>query len=64
VVKNDKADETVEGRPIVIGVTYQGMTVIKSGVQAGETVVTDGQLRLSPGAKIVVKNSNSSTNAP
>jgi multidrug efflux system membrane fusion protein len=64
VVKNDKADETVEGRPIVIGVTYQGMTVIKSGVQAGETVVTDGQLRLSPGTKIVVKNSNSSTNAP
>jgi len=28
--------------------------VIAKGLAAGETVVTDGQLRLSPGAKIEV----------
>jgi multidrug efflux system membrane fusion protein len=26
--------------------------VIRSGIKAGETVVTDGQLRLVPGAKV------------
>jgi hypothetical protein len=29
--------------------------VIKNGLQAGETVVTDGHLRLVPGAHISVK---------
>jgi multidrug efflux pump subunit AcrA (membrane-fusion protein) len=31
--------------------------VIESGLKAGETVVTDGQLRLAPGAAVSVKNS-------
>jgi multidrug efflux system membrane fusion protein len=30
--------------------------VIESGVQPGETVVTDGQLRLTPGAKVTIKS--------
>jgi membrane fusion protein, multidrug efflux system len=64
VVKSDKTDQSVEERPIVIGITYQGVTVIRSGLQSGETVITDGQLRLYPGAKVVVKSANSSTNAP
>jgi multidrug efflux system membrane fusion protein len=50
-----KSDQTVETRPVVTGVTYDGMMVIASGVEAGETVVTDGQLRLVPGAKVNVK---------
>jgi multidrug efflux system membrane fusion protein len=29
--------------------------VIESGLAAGETVVTDGQLRLTPGARVTVK---------
>jgi hypothetical protein len=31
--------------------------VIDKGVSAGETVVTDGQLRLVPGARVEVKSS-------
>ena len=54
-----KPDKTVEERPVTIGITYDGQTVIEKGIQAGETVVTDGQLRLAPGAAVVVKNSDS-----
>jgi multidrug efflux pump subunit AcrA (membrane-fusion protein) len=38
--------------------------VVQSGLNAGETVVTDGQLRLAPGAKVSIKSALSSTNAP
>jgi multidrug efflux system membrane fusion protein len=50
-----KPDQTVEQRPVTIGITSQGGTVVQSGLQAGETVVTDGQLRLAPGVKVNVK---------
>ena len=50
-----KPDETVELRPVKSSITQDGMTVILGGVQPGESVVTDGQLRLTPGAKISVK---------
>ncbi len=59
-----KSDQTVEERPVTIGLTYDGKTVIVHGLKAGETVVTDGQLRLSPGAAVSVKNAITSTNAP
>jgi multidrug efflux system membrane fusion protein len=51
-----KPDQTVEQRPVTIGITSQGGTVVQSGLQAGETVVTDGQLRLTPGVKVNVKS--------
>ena len=50
-----KPDQTVDERPVTIGITYQGRTVVQKGLAAGETVVTDGQLRLTPGAKVSVK---------
>ncbi len=52
-----KSDQTVEERPVTIGITYHGETVVLKGLRAGETVVTDGQLRLAPGAKVDVKSS-------
>jgi multidrug efflux system membrane fusion protein len=52
-----KADQTVEERPIAIGIEYQGLTVVTDGLKAGETVVTDGQLRLVPGVKVSIKSS-------
>jgi multidrug efflux system membrane fusion protein len=55
-----KPDETVDERPVTIGITYQDETVVKSGVQAGETVVTDGQLRLEPGVKVSIKSATQS----
>jgi multidrug efflux system membrane fusion protein len=47
-----KTDKTVEPRPVNAGVTVNGKVIIEKGVTAGETVVTDGQSRLYPGATI------------
>lgn len=47
-----KADETVEVRPVTVERTHGGLSIIASGLQAGERVVVDGQSRLSPGAKV------------
>ena len=47
-----KADQTVELRPVSVTRTIGQKTVVAKGVEPGETVVIDGQLRLYPGAKI------------
>ena len=59
-----KSDQTAEERPVMTGITYGGQTVIETGLKTGETVVTDGQLRLAPGVAVSAKSVNSSTNAP
>jgi multidrug efflux system membrane fusion protein len=43
-------------RPVVIGESIDNQTVVTSGLKAGETVVTDGQLRLIPGATVTIKS--------
>jgi multidrug efflux system membrane fusion protein len=50
-----KDDLTVEDRQVTVGRTLNSETVIEKGLQAGEKVVTDGQLRLVPGAKVQIK---------
>jgi membrane fusion protein, multidrug efflux system len=50
-----KQDQSVEIRPVTVDRTRGAESVIASGVRPGETVVTDGQLRLVPGARITVK---------
>jgi membrane fusion protein, multidrug efflux system len=50
-----RADLTVEMRPITIGAEIKGETVILKGIKAGERVVTDGQMQLLPGDKVVIK---------
>jgi multidrug efflux system membrane fusion protein len=50
-----KADQTVEARPVTIAWVDGDDSVVTSGLAAGDTVVTDGQLRLAPGARISVK---------
>jgi membrane fusion protein, multidrug efflux system len=47
-----KADRTVELRPVRVERQQGGQAVVASGVSAGEVVVTDGQLRLTPGARV------------
>ena len=47
-----KQDQTVEQRPVKVGFSIGGDSVIDSGLAVGETVVTDGQLRLTPGVTI------------
>jgi multidrug efflux system membrane fusion protein len=48
-------DQRVVLRPVIVGRTSATETVIVSGVTPGETVVTDGHLRLVPGSAISVK---------
>jgi multidrug efflux system membrane fusion protein len=47
-----KGDQTVESRNVTVTRTIGRRAVIAKGIVPGETVVTDGQLRLFPGAKI------------
>jgi membrane fusion protein, multidrug efflux system len=56
-----KQDLTVESRPVVAGRSASSETVVQKGLQAGEKVVTDGQLRLYPGARVEIKTSDSTT---
>ena len=51
-----KADRTVELRPVKVARTAGEFSLVTEGVKPGETVVTDGQLRLLPGARIEAKN--------
>jgi multidrug efflux system membrane fusion protein len=51
VVKNDK---TVEPRPVSVGRNVEDKVSIEKGVTVGETVVTDGQMMLFPGAHVSI----------
>lgn len=48
------ADHKVQVRPLVVGATQDSLSVIKSGLKPGETVVTDGQMTLKPGSTVAV----------
>ncbi|MDE3173401.1 MAG: efflux RND transporter periplasmic adaptor subunit [Gemmatimonadota bacterium] len=48
------AARTARVRAVLVNRIVGGMTVLDSGVVAGETVVTDGQSRLTPGAAVDV----------
>jgi multidrug efflux system membrane fusion protein len=52
-----KDDQTAESRDVTIGIALGDETVIEDGIHAGERVVTDGQLRLTPGAKVTIRHS-------
>jgi len=47
-------ENTVQFKPVKTGKSYGGETIIESGVMAGEQVVTDGHLRLTPGAPVEI----------
>lgn len=58
-----KTDQTVELRSVTVARSNGTTAVIKNGVKPGETVVTDGQLRLVPGSRISVKDSRGAEGA-
>jgi membrane fusion protein, multidrug efflux system len=49
-------DMTAQPQPVKVGWTLGEETVIASGLQPGQRVVTDGQLRLTPGTKVDIKS--------
>jgi multidrug efflux system membrane fusion protein len=52
------ADSTVTARPVTVSRTVDEMAVLAEGPAPGETVVTDGQFRLSPGARVLVRTAS------
>jgi multidrug efflux system membrane fusion protein len=55
-VVND--DLTAGKREVQTGVAVGDQTVIQAGLKVGERVVTDGQLRLTQGTKVKIRNSD------
>ena len=51
-----KEDKRVELRPVSVQRAAGDQLLISHGLRVGETVVTDGQLRLVPGAKVETKS--------
>jgi multidrug efflux system membrane fusion protein len=50
-----KPDSTVEVRPVKVAREAEGQAIIGSGLAENETVVVEGQLRLSPGSKVAAR---------
>jgi multidrug efflux system membrane fusion protein len=50
------SDQKAEKRPVKVNRTQDETAVIDAGLKAGETVVTDGQMRLVPGAAVEIKS--------
>jgi multidrug efflux system membrane fusion protein len=48
------ADGTAQVKPVVIDRALGDDTVLASGLDGGETVITDGQIRVVPGGKVAV----------
>jgi multidrug efflux system membrane fusion protein len=51
-----KSDMTVDSRNVTPGPQINTETVIEEGISPGDQVVIEGQLRLVPGAEVVLKN--------
>ena len=52
IVNHEGADDKARMQPVQVMTTQDFTAVIKSGVNPGDTVVTDGQLSLRPGSKV------------
>jgi multidrug efflux system membrane fusion protein len=50
-----KPDSTAEQRPVTLGQRQGDMIVVLQGVQAGEQVVVNGQLGVTPGGKVAIE---------
>jgi multidrug efflux system membrane fusion protein len=50
-----KDDQTVENRPVQVGLVQGDEAQIERGLKVGDLVVTDGQYKLRPGVRVSVK---------
>lgn len=48
-------DKKVVSKPVVAGIRIDQDIVVDSGLSPGETVVTEGQLRLAPGSRVTIR---------
>ncbi len=56
-----KEDSSVEIRSVHVERTLDDQVVVRTGIQPGETVVTDGQLQLVPGSKVEIIGASEKT---
>jgi multidrug efflux system membrane fusion protein len=59
-----KPDQTAELRTVTVARTVTNESIIQQGLTPGETVVTDGQLRLVPGSRVSIKSGPGAKAAP
>lgn len=57
------ADKTVQDKQVTVSLTQGDTTVVTSGVNPGDTVVTDGQDKLQRGSHIEFRSGTPNTNA-
>jgi multidrug efflux system membrane fusion protein len=50
--------DVAEARPVKLAGSYQNLSIVSQGLQRGERVITDGQLRVAPDAKVTVQNTS------
>jgi multidrug efflux system membrane fusion protein len=55
-----KPDGTAEMRPLKVGYIGDGLAIIEAGIAVDEEVVTAGQSRLEPGARVETASANAS----
>ena len=53
-----KDDSTAEMRPVKVARTVDGISVISDGLNPGERVAIDGQLRLTTGSRVDIRSSS------
>jgi membrane fusion protein, multidrug efflux system len=53
-----KADSTAEQRQVTLGQRQGDLVVVEKGVEAGEQIVTNGQLGVTPGGKVRIEQPN------
>ncbi|MBI4500972.1 MAG: efflux RND transporter periplasmic adaptor subunit [Gemmatimonadetes bacterium] len=58
------SDQKASTRPVEVGRTVEDVVIVIKGVSLGETIVTDGQLRLTPNAKVEIKTEGGDGAAP
>lgn len=58
------ADKKAEKRPVQVNRTLGETIVLDGGVKAGEVVVTDGQVKLVPGARVEIRAAQAGGSTP
>jgi membrane fusion protein, multidrug efflux system len=59
-----KRDSTAELRPVTIGQRQGELVVIEKGIEAGERVVVNGQLGVTPGGKVNITQQATAESSP
>lgn len=60
----DKKDKVAKKKPVVVKDTLDSIVVIESGISDTDTIITEGQIRLTEGAKAIVQSEKAINSKP